>query len=83
MKPDIDDACISDQARTAHMLLLYSVYMIYLFIYDNKFYLHIHWICVAISVSSRFGRVNILSCSYTLNDIGVSSLLPELISLTY
>lgn len=63
MKLDIDDACISYQTRTTHMLLLYSVCMIYLFIYDNKFYLHIHWIYVEISASSRFGTVNILSYS--------------------
>lgn len=35
-EPDVGAACISYQARTAHMLLLYSVYMIYLFIYENK-----------------------------------------------
>ena len=37
MTLDIGVACVSYQARTAPVqLLLYSVYMIYLFIYENK-----------------------------------------------
>lgn len=68
MKLDNGVACISYQVRSAHMLLLYSVSMIYLFmkIKANLLNIFTGFVRQYLLVADLGGTVKILSYSYTL-----------------